>query len=121
MKAKVERINPYLNVSDVSESIKYYVDVLGFELSIKTQNLAIVEHDGHQINLRLNIDNSNPHRVWIGVDNIDTLWRQAKKNKAVFEEEPTNYSWAYQMMIKDPDGNLLIFASASSDKMPFED
>ncbi|MEA3325695.1 MAG: hypothetical protein U9R53_00030 [Chloroflexota bacterium] len=47
MKTRVERINPYLNVNDISQSMKYYVDVLGFDPYIELPNLGIVQHDGH--------------------------------------------------------------------------
>ena len=48
---RVERINPYLYVDDISNAINYYVDMLGFDLYIETPNLGIVERDGHQIHI----------------------------------------------------------------------
>lgn len=121
MKTRVERINPYLDVSDISKSLRYYVDVLGFEQYIETPNLEIVERDGHQIHLSSPKGEHMPHRVWVGVEDIETLLDQHKENGAKFSQEPTNYSWAYQMTIEDLDGNLLIFGSAPKENLPFRD
>jgi len=121
MKTRVERINPYLNVSDISKSLRYYVDVLGFDLYIETPNLGIVERNGHQIHISKDKDDGRANRVWIGVENIEVLFEQMKDNGAQISEEPTNYSWAYQMMIEDQDGNLLIYGSAPKEDQPFQD
>ena len=121
IKTRVERINPYLNVSDISESLRYYVDVLGFEQYIETPNLGIVERDRHQIHLSLPKGENTPHRVWVGVENIEVLFEQYKENGVKISQEPTNYSWAYQMTIEDLDGNLLIFGSAPKENLPFQD
>ena len=121
MKAKIERINPYLNVKDVAKSLDYYIDVLGFKLHTKSPNLGIVEQDGHQIYLRSNKNETSPHQVWIVVEDLDVLWREVKKNGAMITEEPTNYSWAYQMTIKDLDENLLIIGTTPIARMDVMD
>jgi len=51
MLSRVERINPYLIVQDMGESLNFHVTVLGFDKYVETQNLWIVERDGHQIHL----------------------------------------------------------------------
>ena len=66
MKTRVERINPTLDVQCLSESIRYYVEVLGFKVLVETTALAIVESDGHQIHLAKGGPNRSPTRVWIG-------------------------------------------------------
>ena len=53
----------------------------------------------------------HPNRVWLRVGNILPFYDMYKENSAVFLEEPTNYPWAYQMIIADPDENILIFGS----------
>ena len=121
MESKVERINPYLNVKDVAKSLDYYIDVLGFKLHTKSPNLGIVEHSGHQIYLRTNEADTAPHRVWMVVENLDVLWREVKPKGAIITEEPTNYSWAYQMTIKDLDDNLLIIGTTPIERMDVMD
>jgi predicted lactoylglutathione lyase len=121
MKTRVERINPYLNVEDISRSIRYYVDVLGFDYYIETPNLGIVERDGHQIHLSNRQGEVIPHRVWIGVESVEVLFEQYKENGVRISQDPINFSWAYQMIIEDLDGNRLIFGSAPKEDQPFQD
>ena len=111
METRVERINPCLDVRDLSASIHTYVDLLGFEMYVQTPALAIVECDGHQIHLRQGGPDSAPARVWIGVEDIAVMYERYRARGAKIAQQPTNYSWAYQMIIEDPDGNLLVFGS----------
>ena len=118
---KIERINPYLVVSDLSTSLKYYLEILGFNLYVETPNLGIVEHDGHQIHL-FQIDRDiSPHRVWIGIDDVGEYYQTLMVNEAHISQEPQNFSWAYQMIVEDPDGNKLIYGSAPREDLPFLD
>ena len=122
MKTRVERINPYLFVRDIPESIRYYVQTLGFEPYIETPNVGIIECDGHQIHFIAKTgDGDTPQRVWIGVEDIGILYEQFMENGVEFFQGPTNYSWAYQMIITDPDGNLLIFGSGPRQDEPYDD
>jgi len=62
-----------------------------------------------------------PVQLWVGVDNITVLYEHYKKSGARIRKEPTNYSWAYQMVIEDLDGNLLTFGSDPIEGIPFQD
>ena len=121
METRVERINPSLDVQDLSASIHYYVEVLGFELYVETPALGIVESDGHQLHLRQGGPDSAAARVWIGVEDIAVLYRQYRAGGVKIAQEPTNYSWAYQMIVEDLDGNLLVFGSGPLEDEPFQD
>ena len=122
MNSRVERINPYLMVQDIPTSTRFYVDVLGFDQYLKLPDFGIVERDGHQIHLISEPGKGNtPHRVWIGVEDIAVLFDQFRKNAAEFQQEPRNFTWAYQMIVQDPDGHLLIFGSGPKQDEPFLD
>jgi catechol 2,3-dioxygenase-like lactoylglutathione lyase family enzyme len=121
MKTSVERINPCLNVHDVSASVKYYVDVLGFDLYVETPNLGIVERDGHQIHLNKSAGDIFAQQVWVGVGDIEVLYEGYKTKGIIFKQEPTNYSWAYQMVVEDLDGNLLTLGSGPLKDEPYQD
>ena len=121
MKIRIERINPSLDVQDLPAAIRYYVEVLGFKLYVETPALGIVESDGHQIHLRRGGSESAAARVWIGVEDIAPLYEQCSARGVKITQEPTNYSWAYQMMVEDLDGNLLVFGSGPLEGEPFED
>ena len=121
METTVERINPSIDVRVLSASVEYYVEVLGFELYVETPALAIVESNGHQIHLRQVAPDSAAARVWIGVEDIAALYEQYRARGVKFAQEPTNYSWAYQMIVADLDGNLLVFGSGPIEGNPFQD
>ena len=121
MKVSVVRINPYLVVQNISASIRYFVDVLGFDAYIETPNLGIVERDGHQIHLSKSIKENTTHQLWMGVDDVEVLFEQFKGTGAIISQEPTNYSWAYQMVVEDHDGNKLIIGSGPKDDQPYQD
>ncbi len=118
MKTRVERINPYLNVRDLSASISYYVDVLGFELYVETATLGIVQRDGHQIHLSKCEEAGRSQQIWIGVQDVAVLYEQYRGTDAVICEEPRNYPWAYQMVVLDLDDNRLIFGSEPKETGP---
>ena len=121
MKTRVERINPSLDVQDLSASVRYHVEVLGFAVYVQTPALGIVESDGHQIHLRKGGRDSSPTRIWIGVEDVAVLYEQYMARKVKIAQEPTNYTWAYQMIVEDLDGNLLVFGSAPLEDEPFQD
>ena len=47
MRTRVERINPSLDVQDLPASIRYYVEVLGFELYVETPTMVVEDLDGN--------------------------------------------------------------------------
>ena len=108
MNTRVEKIDPYLNVNDIFQSMKYYIDVLGFDRYIELPNLGIVQHDGHQIHFIPRKDEIFIQWVWIGRDSVENLFEKLQDNGSKISQEPTNYSLAYQMIIEDLDGHLLI-------------
>ena len=121
METRVERINPYLEVKNLAASMRYYSEVLGFDIYIEVPTLGIMTRDGHQIHLIPREGELNPGRVWIGVEDIAPLHKSYLSRGAAIRKKPTNYSWAYQMEVGDLDGNILIFGSGPLDGVPFED
>jgi hypothetical protein len=121
METRVERINPSLDVQDLSASIQYYVEALGFGLYVETPALGIVESNGHQLHLRQGGPESAAARIWIGVEDIAVLFEQYQARDVKIKQEPTNYSWAYQMIVEDLDGNLLVLGSGPLEGEPFQD
>jgi len=121
MKTRVERINPYLNVKNISESVKHYVKILGFYLYFESPDMGIVEQDGHQIHLIKSSQKTMPSQIWIGVEKLEPFFKQYQENGARIAQTPTNYSWAYQMVVEDIDGNKLIIGSAPKADEPYQD
>lgn len=111
-----ECIDPILRVEEMSRSVRFYVDVLGFENAAwGTDAFTHVSRDGRGIYLCQD-DQGHPGTwVWIGVGDVRALHRIYKERGAVIRQEPTNQPWALEMQIEDPDGHVLRFGSGPED------
>jgi catechol 2,3-dioxygenase-like lactoylglutathione lyase family enzyme len=110
----VECIIPILRVSSVAASIQFYVDVLGFKVNWGGEvdsTFASVSCDGRAIMLAQGEQGHPGTWIWIGVEDIEPLFAEYKAKGVKFREPPTNYPWAYEMKIEDPDGHVLRFGS----------
>ena len=109
---RFESIDPILRVEDMSVAVRYYVDVLGFEAAPwGDENFTHVGRDGRGIYL---CGGGQGHRgawVWIGVEDVRPLFETYKGRGAIVRREPVRESWALEMQIEDPDGNVLRFGS----------
>ena len=112
--AGVECIIPILRVNSLAASIRYYTNVLGFKVDWGGGDesiMASVSRDGRAIMLCQGEQGQAGTWIWIGVENIEPLFAEYRAKGAKFREQPTNYSWAYEMKIEDPDGHVLRFGS----------
>ena len=109
--ATVECIIPVLRVTQVDESIRYYTDILGFKVDWHDTTIASVSRDGHAVMLSEGAHGHAGTWVWIGVEDIEPLFDQLTAKGVKILEKPTNYPWAYQMKIVDPDGHVLWIGS----------
>ena len=110
----VECIIPSLSVSSLAESVRYYAEVLGFQVDWRvdgSSSMASVSRDGKGIMLCEHEQGQPGTRVWIGVEDIEPLYRQYLAGGARFREHPTDYPWAYEMRVEDPDGHIPRFGS----------
>ncbi len=110
----VECIIPILRVNSLAASLRYYVDVLGFKVDWgggENSIMASVSRDGRAIMLCQGEQGQAGTWIWIGVEDIEPLFAEYSGKGARFREQPTNYPWAYEMRIEDPDGHVLRFGS----------
>jgi catechol 2,3-dioxygenase-like lactoylglutathione lyase family enzyme len=115
-----EGVNPILRVRSLPPSIDYYVKVLGFELDWQSPGIIASVSRGRSGIMLCEGDQGNPGTwVWIGVGDIKPLFEEYSNRGARIRHPPTNYPWAYEMQIEDPDGNVLRFGSDSIENEPF--
>jgi catechol 2,3-dioxygenase-like lactoylglutathione lyase family enzyme len=113
---RFECIDPILRVEDMAASVRYYVEVLGFEnASWGTDDFTHVGRDGTGIYLCRGGQGHTGGWVWIGVGDVRALHRAYKKRGAIIRREPRNEPWALEMQVDDPDGNVLRFGSDPED------
>lgn len=113
---QIECMDPILRVEDMSRSLAYYVDVLGFEKAPwGTDAFSYVGRDGRGIYLCRGGQGRGGAWVWIGVGDVRALHRRYRDRGAIIRQEPTNEPWALEMQVEDPDGNVLRFGSDPED------
>jgi uncharacterized glyoxalase superfamily protein PhnB len=59
--------------------------------------------------------------VWFGVSDAQALFDEISARNATIRLPPTNYPWAYEMQVTDPDGHVLRFGSDAKDDRPYGD
>jgi uncharacterized glyoxalase superfamily protein PhnB len=113
---------PILRVKDLQSSIGHYTRVLGFTLdwgheavmaSVSRGEASIMLCEGHQ---------GNPGTwLWIGVSDAAQLFKEYSAAGATIPLQPTNYSWAYEFHVLDPDGHVLRFGSEPRADLPYSE
>ncbi|MFZ0743263.1 MAG: glyoxalase superfamily protein [Terracidiphilus sp.] len=112
---------PILRVQSLQASIEYFVNVLGFKLDWQGPFFASVSRGRAGIFLSQG-DQGNPGTwVWIGVSDVEALHKEYQRKGAKIRHEPTNYQWALEMQVEDPDGNVLRVGSEPKGGEPFGD
>lgn len=104
-------VTPVLRVSNAALSREYYVNVLGFAVDFESEDFVSVSRGGCTLFL-CEGDQGHPGSwVWIDGKDVDVLHEEFRAAGARIRHAPTNYSWALEMQVEDPDGNILRFGS----------
>ncbi len=111
-RALFEHAHPILRVADMAESLRYYIDVLGFaNAEWGGDDFTCVTRDGASIYLSQGDQGQPGTWVWLGVSDVAVLHEEYVASGATILEPPTNYGWAYEMKVQDSDGHVLRFGS----------
>jgi catechol 2,3-dioxygenase-like lactoylglutathione lyase family enzyme len=103
---------PVFRVENMQAAIRYYVDVLGFKAAEwSTDEFASVSRDSAGIYLCKGGQGAGKAWAWVGVEDAAKLHEEYKATGAKIRLAPTKYSWALEMQIEDPDGNVLRLGS----------
>ena len=120
-RTRLEHAEPILRVSDMSRSLRYYVDVLGFKnAEWGGQDFTRISRDDAGIYLSKGDQGQPGTWVWIGVEDVGALYKEYLESGARICHVPTNYPWVYEMKVEDPDGHILRFGSEPKEAIPFE-
>jgi hypothetical protein len=121
LRTKFENSAPILNVADMSVSVRYYVDVLGFKNANWGGNdFTSVSRDCASIYLCRGSQGHAGTWVWIGVEDVEALHQEYLVSGANIRHTPRNLPWAMEMQVEDPDGHVLRFGSEPRTDRPFE-
>jgi catechol 2,3-dioxygenase-like lactoylglutathione lyase family enzyme len=104
-------VTPVLRVRDVEASTEYYVRVLGFKIDFQTPGFVSVSR-GRCCLFLCEGDQGNPGSwVWIDAKDVEVVHEEFRNSGAKIRNPPTNYPWALEMQVEDPDGNVLRLGS----------
>jgi predicted enzyme related to lactoylglutathione lyase len=110
---------PIFPVANIRASIDYYVNALGFQHDWGDTGFASVSRDRCHLFLCENDQGHKGTWAWIGVEDAEGLAAELRGRGAKIRHPPTNYPWAYEMQVEDPDGNVLRFGSDSKKDEPY--
>jgi catechol 2,3-dioxygenase-like lactoylglutathione lyase family enzyme len=105
MRQQIENTIPVLSVRSIDQSIAFYRELLGYEVEWNAGSVCSIVRDGCPIMLQAKGD-PEPGTVWIGMVD-DSLYATILNAGATVLQPPTRRSWAYEMKVADPDGNVL--------------
>lgn len=109
-------VTPVLRVRDLAASLEYYTRVLGFKIKFvypQSGEFFFASISRGKCCLFLSVgDQGHPGSwVWIDGKDVDALYDEFKASGAKIRNPPTNYDWALEMQVEDPDGNILRIGS----------
>jgi uncharacterized glyoxalase superfamily protein PhnB len=108
---RFERVVPILAVRNITASIGYYVDKLGFEKKWEWGNppeFACVGREEVELFLSLSSQGGSVTWMSIFVQEIDALYETYKKTGAIIRKPPADYPWGIrEMTVADLDGHCL--------------
>ena len=119
----IRRIAPQFFSMDISRTLAYYKDKLGFECVGTWQDppaYAIVARDGHAIHFRCaEPPTANPDKyadelldAYLSIDDADALYTEYAARGVEFTRELGNTPWnSREFVVKDCDGRLLAFGA----------
>lgn len=82
--SRVKRISPMLAVADMEETLEFYTTVLGFTVTMRSEEYSIVDRDGATIHFMKAADESvmaavrGHAEIYIEVQDIESMYQHAK-------------------------------------------
>jgi len=112
-------VTPVFCVRDLRTSLDYYTGVLGFEVDFSMGDFfASVSRGRCHIFLCVGDQGNPPAWIWVAVGDAEALYDELIAKGAPIRHPPTNYPWAYEMQVEDPDGNVLRLGSDEKEDAP---
>lgn len=112
MSVYFENSQPILRVEEMARALSFYVDLLGFEnAEWGDEQFTSIARDAAGIYLSQGDQGGGKAWIWIGVDDVQQLYEEYVALGVKIRMAPTNYPWALEMHVEDPDGNVIRFGS----------
>jgi len=96
----------------MAASLAYYTGPLGFEnAEWGSEDFTCVTRDGASLYLSQGDQGQGRAWVWIGVEDARRLYDELAGAGVAIHMPPTNFPWALEIRVEDPDGNVIRFGS----------
>jgi len=107
-----ENSSPILRVEDMKVAVSFYVEKLGFtNADWGNDDFTSVNRDRAGIYLSRGGQGRGGAWAWIGVADAAKLHEEFVARGVAIRMPLTNFSWALEFQVEDPDGNVLRFGS----------
>ena len=117
------QITPFMHVTDIEKALRFFVDILGFEVQLRMDNYAYLHREtvGFRVLQQEGPDGAPPGNrrfaYYIDVRNVDQLYAELKPKLDTLPKSdvygPVNQSYGQrELLILAPDGNLIAFGQA---------
>lgn len=107
-----ENSQPILRVEDMKVSLRFYADLLGFKnADWGSDDFTMLTRGGAVIYLCRRDQGRGGAWIWIGVDDAEKLHEELVARGVAIRMPPTHQSWAVEIQVEDPDGNVIRFGS----------
>ncbi|HEY3329939.1 MAG TPA: glyoxalase superfamily protein [Capsulimonadaceae bacterium] len=107
-------IASYLAVPDISKSVQYYRDVLGFRVDMLDAGFALVSRDGATVMLQERVASKASFSrlaAYIWVRDIEQSHEKLTASEVKFTQQVCPTPWGtIEFQVEDPDGYQLRFA-----------
>ena len=111
-RVRFEGSQPILRVDDMNASLNFYVDKLGFQnANWGSDDFTSVNRDRAGIYLCRRDQGRGAAWVWVGVEDAEKLHDEFVARGVSIRKPLTNFPWALEFQVEDPDGNVLRFGS----------
>jgi len=122
LRVHFENSAPILRVDNLRNSVNFYAHSLGFQVATwGNADFTQVSRDGASIYLCQGSQGRGGAWIWVGVEDVSQLFLELRSRHVPILLPPTNYPWALEMRVEDPDGNVLRFGSEPKQNEPFID
>lgn len=109
---RFEGAQPILRVGNMQRALEFYVGKLGFENAVwGNEGFTSVNRDAAGIYLTTDAQGRGGAWVWVGVEDAAALHADLAAKGVKITMPPTNFSWALEFQVEDPDGNVLRIGS----------
>lgn len=119
----IQQITPFMHVAELEPALRFFVDLLGFTAHFVGGGYAYVEREGAGVRI---LENRNPaelgrpHRgfaYYVDVRDLAVIERELGPKLAALPpgdvHGPVDQPYGQrELMIRAPDGNLLVFGQA---------